>query len=120
MSFATTSITCYFFQQTLPFRKLKLLASYCYSFYASALWDLSNPCIEDLRRTWRKGLRYALNLPVDASSKVLPKLAGTLPILMKMLEDLNVHHLLRMKFIINYVNKLHPHAEMQLLMELHG
>jgi hypothetical protein len=35
-----------FFNKRDPFVKLKLLLSYCFSFYGSALWDLSNPGIE--------------------------------------------------------------------------
>jgi hypothetical protein len=34
------------FNKRDPFVKLKLLLSYCFSFYGSALWDLSNPGIE--------------------------------------------------------------------------
>jgi hypothetical protein len=63
------------------FIKVKLLISYCYSIYGSVLWDLGNPSVEFICRTWRKGLRRALGLPIDASSKLLPGLSGTLPIM---------------------------------------
>jgi hypothetical protein len=54
--------------------------SYCFSFYGSALWDLSNPGIEKFCCAWRKGLRRALFRPVDASCDILPGLAGILPV----------------------------------------
>jgi hypothetical protein len=69
-----------FFNKRDPFVKLKLLLSYCFSFYGSALWDLSNPGIEKFCCAWRKGLRRALSLPVDASCDILPGLAGILPV----------------------------------------
>jgi hypothetical protein len=63
-----------------PFVELKLLLSNCFSFYGSALWDLSNPGIEKFCCTWRKGLRRALSLTVDALCDILPGLAGILPV----------------------------------------
>jgi hypothetical protein len=69
-----------FFVRRYPLTKLKLLISFCYSFYGSVLWDLSNPCVENLCRTWRKGLRRALELPADTHRKFLPEITGTLPI----------------------------------------
>jgi hypothetical protein len=74
------SVLC-FFSNCDAFIKVKLLISYCYSIYGSVLWDLGNPSVEFICRTWRKGLRRALGLPIDASSKLLPGLSGTLPIM---------------------------------------
>jgi hypothetical protein len=45
------------------------------------LWDLLNPDIEKFCRTWRKGFRHALYIPVDTHSKCLPIITDTLPIL---------------------------------------
>jgi hypothetical protein len=70
-----------FFHRRGPIVKAKLLTSYCYSFYGSVLWDLSHPCIDSFCCTWRKGLRRALGLPADTSSRILPGIMGTLPIL---------------------------------------
>ena len=42
---------------------------------------MSNLHIEKFCRTWRKGLRRALDIPADTHSKFLHIIAGTLPIL---------------------------------------
>ena len=70
-----------FFDKRDPFVKIRLLTSYCYSLYGSVLWDLSHPCIDSVCCSWRKGVRRALNLPADASNKLLPGLCGTIPVL---------------------------------------
>jgi hypothetical protein len=70
-----------FFSKCADTTKAKLMASYCYNLYGSTLWDLGNPNIESICCTWRKGLRRAFNLPYDASSKLLPGLSSTLPIM---------------------------------------
>jgi hypothetical protein len=69
-----------FFDKRDPFVKIRLLTTCCYSLYGSVLWDLSHPCIDSVC-SWRKGVRRALNLPADASSKLLPGLCGTIPVL---------------------------------------
>jgi hypothetical protein len=73
------NVLCFFGKRT-PMVKLKLLISYCYSFYGSVLWDLSNPGIDRFCSAWRKGLRRYLSLPFDASNEVLPGITDTLPI----------------------------------------
>jgi hypothetical protein len=70
-----------FFSNCDAFIKVKLHISYCYSIYGRVIWDLGNPSVEFICRTRRKGLRSALGLPIDASSKLLPGLSGTLPII---------------------------------------
>jgi hypothetical protein len=49
--------------------------------YGSVLWDLGNLSIKFICRTWQKGLRRALGLPIDASYKLLSGLSGTLLIM---------------------------------------
>jgi hypothetical protein len=78
-----------FFNRRCPTVRAKLLTSYCYSFYGSVLWDLSHPCIDSFCCAWRKGLRRALSLPADTSSRILPGLLGTLPILDELAEAYN-------------------------------
>jgi hypothetical protein len=73
------NVLCFFVRRYL-LTKLKLLISFCYSFYGSVLWDLSNPCVENLCRTWRKDLRRALELPAYTHRKFLPEITGTWPI----------------------------------------
>ena len=34
--------------------RVKIMQSYCSSFYGSQLWDLSNTCIDRLSISWRK------------------------------------------------------------------
>ena len=70
-----------FFDKRDPFVKIRLLTSYCYSLYGSVLWDLSHTCIDSVCCWRRKGVRRALNLPADASNKLLPGLCGTIPVL---------------------------------------
>jgi hypothetical protein len=73
-------IMCFaFFGERDPSVKLKLLPSYCYSFYGSVLWNLSNPCVEKFC-AWRKGIRRVLSLPVYASCDILLVVAGILPV----------------------------------------
>ena len=36
--------------------RVKIVQSYCSSFYGSQLWDLSNNCIDRLSISWRKQL----------------------------------------------------------------
>jgi hypothetical protein len=75
-----TNVLC-FFNKRDPFVKIKLLTSCCYSPYGSVLRDLSHPCIDSVCCSWRKGQRRALNLPVDAPSKLLPGHCGMIPVL---------------------------------------
>lgn len=59
-----------------PLTKLKLLISLCFRLYGSVqIWDLH---IEIFYRTWRKGFRYALNIPMNTPSEFLPAIVGTL------------------------------------------
>ena len=74
------NVLCYFMRRH-PITKLKLLISYCYSFYGSVLWGLSSLHIEEFCRTWRKGLRRALDIPADTHNRFLHIIASTLPIL---------------------------------------
>ena len=56
------NVLCYFGKRD-PITKLRLMRSYCSSLYGSVLWDLSNPCVEDVCVVWRKGLRRVWNIP---------------------------------------------------------
>ena len=52
--------------------RVKIVQSYCSSFYGSQLWDLSNKCIDRLSISWRKSIRKALKIPVTTHSVYLP------------------------------------------------
>lgn len=54
------------------------------SMYGSILWDLSYLSVERIRYAQQKGSYRALDRPIDASSKLLPGVSGTLPILDKL------------------------------------
>ena len=74
--------------------RVKIMQSYCSSFYGSQLWDLSNTCIDRLSILWRKSIRKALNVPARTHSVYLPLICECLP--------LNVQLELRvMKFFMN-------------------
>ena len=60
--------------------RVKIVQSYCSSFYGSQLWDLSNKCIDRLSISWRKSIRKALNIPVRTHSVYLPLLCECLPL----------------------------------------
>ena len=55
------------------------MRSYCSSLYGSVLWDLSNPCVEDVCVAWRKGLRRVWNIH-HTHSYLLAPLCATLPL----------------------------------------
>ena len=77
--------------------RVKIVQSYCSSFYGSQLWDLSNNCIDRLSISWRKTIRKALHIPVRTHSVYLPLICECLP--------LNVQLELRvMKFFMNGLN----------------
>jgi hypothetical protein len=81
----TNNVLCYFMRRHST-TILKLLIAFCYSFYGSVLWDLSNLHIKKFCQTCHKGLRCALDIPADAHSKFIPILAGTLPTLDELVE----------------------------------
>ena len=60
--------------------RVKIVQSYCSSFYGSQLWDLSNKCIDRLSITWRKSIRKALTIPVRTHSVYLPLICECLPL----------------------------------------
>jgi hypothetical protein len=73
------NVLCFFAKRD-PFVKLKLLFSYCYSFYGSVLWDLSHSHMERICSSWRMGVRRSLGLPNLTHSALLHIFSGTLPI----------------------------------------
>ena len=74
------NVLCYFGKLDYSV-KIKLLKSYCSSLYGSVLWDLSNPCIESVCSSWRRGLRRIFGLPYNAHSSLLPVLSCSLPVI---------------------------------------
>ena len=60
--------------------RVKIIQSYCSSFYGSQLWDLSNKCIDRLSKSWRKSIRKALNVPAIIHSVYLPLICECLPL----------------------------------------
>ena len=79
--------------------RVKIVQSYCSSFYGSQIWDLSIKFIDRLSISWRKSIRKALNIPVRTHSVYLPLICECLP--------LNVQLELRvMKFFMNDLNSM--------------
>jgi hypothetical protein len=73
------NVLCYFARRD-PITKLRLMKSYCTSFYGSVLWDLAHPSVEDVCIVWRKGLRRVWDLPHNSHSVLLPPLCTMLPL----------------------------------------
>ena len=86
-----------YFKHTTGDLRVKIVLSYCSSFYGSQLWDLSNKCIDRLSISWRKSIRKALNIPVRTNSVYVTIICECLP--------LNVQLELRvMKLFVNGLN----------------
>ena len=54
----------------------KLLKSYCMPLYGCALWDFSKKYVSRFFITWRKSVRYLLNLPYKTHSRLLSRIVG--------------------------------------------
>ena len=54
--------------------KAKIFSSQCESLYGCQLWDMSDNKINKLYTTWRKCIRYVLNLSYRTKSYLLPNL----------------------------------------------
>jgi len=73
-------VICYFGKRQSVV-KLKLMKTYCTSFYGSVLWDLSHPAISAFCTTWIKGLRIIWSIPYCTHSSLLPIMSNYLPLL---------------------------------------
>jgi len=63
---------------------VRLLKCFCYSLYGCELWDLdSGNSFDELCSAWRKGVRRALGLPLNAHSFLIPSLSCTLSLFEK-------------------------------------
>ena len=59
--------------------KLKLIYSYCSSFYDSSIWDLTCYEVAALCVSWRGALKRVWKLPMNAHSDILYNLCGNWP-----------------------------------------
>ena len=62
---------CYFGKLDVV-TKVKLLKSYCISFYGCELWNLWDDKIEDFVKAWRQGQRSVWKLPYNTHRRFLP------------------------------------------------
>jgi hypothetical protein len=58
--------------------KMRLIKSYCTSFYGAELWDLSSNHIDSISIAWRRGIRQIWRVPNTTHSSLLPELCQTL------------------------------------------
>jgi hypothetical protein len=73
------NVLCYF--GTLDCTtKVKLLKSYCSSFYGCELWDMWDGGIETFGIAWRRGQRAVWKLPYNTHRRFLPLICDTIPI----------------------------------------
>ena len=82
------NLLCFFSKQDILV-KLKLLQSYCSSFYGCELWPLNHRTIDDFCIAWRKALRRVLNMPHNSHSYLLPIISCSLPFFMRLLNALH-------------------------------
>jgi hypothetical protein len=61
--------------------KIRLIKSYCTSFYRAELWDLSSNHIDSISIAWRRGIRQIWRVPNTAHSSLLPELCHTIPLI---------------------------------------
>jgi len=74
-------VVCYFGKRQ-SFVKLKLMRTYCTSFYGSVLlMDFSHPAISAFCTTWRKGIRRIWGIPYCTHGSLLPVMSNYLPLL---------------------------------------
>ena len=57
-----------------------LFKTYCMPMYGSQLWDYSNDAVNAYFISWRKAIRYVLNLPIRTHCKLLHHICEDLPI----------------------------------------
>ena len=60
--------------------KMRLLISYCYSFYGFVIWDISNVHVEKLCSAWRAGVRRVWSLPLNSRNVLIPLISNRLPL----------------------------------------
>ena len=73
------NVLCYFGKLD-TITKIKLLKSYCTSFYGCELWDFWNSRVEDFCKAFRHGQRSVLKLPFDTHRHLLPLLCDSIPV----------------------------------------
>jgi hypothetical protein len=72
-------VLCYFGKLD-PVVKLRLLYSFCSSFYGCELWDLRRNKINMLCVSWRRALKNVWKLPMTTHSNIIYGLSGKPPI----------------------------------------
>ena len=65
-----TNVLSYFSELGIVI-KLKLLRSYCSSFYGCELWDLSKDCVDDFCITCCKDVKRVWGLPQDTHRRLI-------------------------------------------------
>ena len=66
----------YVFSSVDSFTKVKLLQTYCTSWYGCQSWQIRSQHVDQLNVEWRKAVRRTLALPARTRSSLLPALAG--------------------------------------------
>ena len=65
----------------LPVNQIySLFKTYCMPLYGSQLWDLDNISVERFYVTWRKAIRYLLNIPYSTHCSLLPLICDDMEI----------------------------------------
>jgi hypothetical protein len=73
------NVLCYF-SKLDSVTKVRLLKTYCSSFYGCELWDLWNDGIEVFARAWRNGQRAVWKLPRNTHTRYLHLLCESIPV----------------------------------------
>jgi len=73
------NVLCYF-GKVDTVTKVKLMKSYCSSFYGCELWDLWENEMDHFAKAWRQGQRSVWKLPYNTHRKYLSLLCDSIPI----------------------------------------
>ena len=73
------NVVCYFGNLD-SVTKVRLLKSYCSSFYGCELWDLWSCGVETFCKAWRQGQRAVWKLPYNTHRRFLPLMCDCIPI----------------------------------------
>ena len=60
--------------------QIKLLHTFCFSFYGSVLWDLETPQIKHIRSAWHAAIKRVWVLPYNCHSYIASALGDSLPL----------------------------------------
>jgi hypothetical protein len=74
------NVLCYF-GKLEAVTKVKLMKSYCSSFYGCEIWDFWNNSVEHFCKAWRHGQRAVWKLPYNTHRRFLPIICDSIPVL---------------------------------------